>query len=291
MILLKSFLNIKTAFIVIAMALTASCNDKKGKGDEVLAEYKDKTLLKSDIPTDILEKFREGDSTGLLKSFIDKWLEKQVLVDAATNSLTDEEKDKERLIEDYRNSLLIYEYEKKLVMKNIDTSVTEEEIKTFYDENLNTFQLKKNIVKIKYVKIGKQRADLGKLKRLIQSTSKVDDSLLHIYAEKEADNFYLDTNWLYLDDITKEIPLDANYDQQRFLSNNKFVQIEENDVLYLLYILDFRIKNAISPLAFERERIRDIILYKRRLTLLKSNKKTIFEKALNSGDIKYHKVK
>ncbi|MCC6819013.1 MAG: hypothetical protein IT245_08995 [Bacteroidia bacterium] len=275
----------------VLLSCIASCNNKQAKGDDVLAEYKDKLLYKSDIPADVWSKFREGDSTGLLKSFIDKWLEKQVMVDAALQNLSDAETNKDKLIEDYRNSLLIYEYEKKLMLEKIDTSVTEDEIKAFYTENLSTFQLRKNIVKIRYVKINKQKVDMVKLKKLMQNPSRLNDSLLMGYAEKEADNFYLDSNWLYLDDITKEIPLDANYDQQRFLSNNKFVQIEENNMLYLLYIIDFRIKNATSPLAFERDKIRDIILYKRKLDTLKENTKLIFEKAINAGDIKYHQVK
>jgi hypothetical protein len=59
-------------------------------------------------------------------------------------------------------------------------------------------------------------------------------------------------------------------------------------MLYLLYIIDFRIKNAISPLAFERDKIKDILLYKRQLNFLKDNQKKLFDKAVSSGAIKYH---
>lgn len=269
---------------------TAACN-KKGSSntEEVLAEYNGNFLYRTDIPEDILGKFKEGgDSTGLLKSFIDKWLENQVMVAVANEKLSDEEKNKEKLIEDYRNSLLIYEYQQKLMKENLDTAVTESEIATFYKDNSETFLLRKNIVKIKYVKILKQKADLNKLKKLMQTASPENDQLLMKLAESNAENFYLDSNWLYLDDITKEIPLDENYNQQRFLANNKFIQIEENNMLYLLYIIDFRIKNAISPLAFERDKIKDIILYKRQLNFLKDNQKKLFDKAVSSGAIKYH---
>ncbi|MFM6982805.1 MAG: hypothetical protein ACKOXF_01640 [Chitinophagaceae bacterium] len=268
----------------------AACN-KKGSSntEEVLAEYNGNFLYRTDIPEDILGKFKEGgDSTGLLKSFIDKWLENQVMVAVANEKLSDEEKNKEKLIEDYRNSLLIYEYQQKLMKENLDTAVTESEIAAFYKDNSETFLLRKNIVKIKYVKILKQKADLNKLKKLMQTASPENDQLLMKLAESNAENFYLDSNWLYLDDITKEIPLDENYNQQRFLANNKFIQIEENNMLYLLYIIDFRIKNAISPLAFERDKIKDIILYKRQLNFLKDNQKKLFDKAVSSGAIKYH---
>lgn len=272
------------------LAFGVACDKKvdSNKDGEILAEYKGKYLYKTDIPDDILNKFREGDSTGLLKSYVDKWLESQVMVAVAENSLTDEEKNKDKLIEDYRNSLLIYEYQQKLMKEKLDTAVTEQEINAFYNENINTFQLRKNIVKIRYVKIGSQNSGVNKIKRLIQSNDGSGSAELKTLAEKEADNFYLDSTWLYLDDITKEIPLDANYDQQRFLSNNKYIQIEEKNVLYLVYIMDFRIKNAISPLEFEREKIKDIILYRRKLEFLKATQKSVFDGAVKSGDIKYH---
>lgn len=273
------------------MLLSIAACGKKGSNstEEVLAEYNGKFLYKTDIPEDILGKFKEGgDSTGLIKSFIDKWLENQVMVAIAEENLSDAEKNKEKLIEDYRNSLLIYEYQQKLMRENLDTAVTESEIAAFYKDNSETFLLRKNIVKIKYVKILKQKADLNKLKKLMQTASPENDKVLTALAESNAENFYLDSNWLYLDDITKEIPLDENYNQQRFLANNKFIQIEENNMLYLLYIIDFRIKNAISPLAFERDKIKDILLYKRQLNFLKDNQKKLFDKAVSSGAIKYH---
>lgn len=277
-------------YIALVLLLLAACGKKdSNSSEEVLAEYNGKFLYKTDIPEDILGKFKEGgDSTGLLKSFIDKWLENQVMVAIAEEKLSDEEKNKEKLIEDYRNSLLIYEYQQKLMRENLDTAVTESEIAAFYKDNIETFLLRKNIVKIKYVKILKQKADLNKLKKLMQTASPENDKLLMTLAESNAENFYLDSNWLYLDDITKEIPLDENYNQQRFLANNKFIQIEENNMLYLLYIIDFRIKNATSPLAFERDKIKDILLYKRQLNFLKDNQKKLFDKAVSSGAIKYH---
>lgn len=276
-------------FIFLAPFILLSCKSGSAEQKEnALAEYRGRFLYKSDIPEDIWKKFSQGDSSGLLKSFIDKWLENQVLVVAAEEKLSDQEKNKEKLIEDYRNSLLIYEYHQKIVKEKMDTGVTEQEIISFYEGNISTFQLRKNIVKIRYVKINKAKADVNKLRKLMQSPSPVNDSLLKAYAEKEADNFYVDTNWLYLDDITKEIPLDENYNQQRFLSNNKFISIEENGMLYLLYIIDFRIRNATSPIEFEKEKIKDIIKYRRKLDFLKSNQKALVEKAVQNQEIKYY---
>ncbi len=267
----------------------AGCKPKdKAKNEDILAEVGDKALLKSDIPAEYLNKLTESDSSGLLKLYVDRWIEKQLMLREAENTLNGSEKDKSRLVEDYRASLLVFEYQQKLIKEKLDTGVTEADIEAFYEKNQNNFQLKKNIVKIRYVKINRDNRDLNKIRTLMQNPGPDNDSLLRLYAEKQADNFYVDDNWLYLDDIIKEIPLDENYNQQRFLSNNKFISIEENGVLYLLYIIDFRIKNTISPYEFEKDKIKDILLYQRKLNFLKETQNKLYEKALKDGDVKVY---
>ncbi|MES2618859.1 MAG: hypothetical protein V4613_13335 [Bacteroidota bacterium] len=273
---------------VLVLLFNTSCKQNSGstKSDEVIAEVGNHQLLKKDIPEELLSKLNDAESKSFLKAYVDKWVEKQVMLLEAENTLNDQEKDKEQLIQDYRTSLLIFEYQQKAIKEKMDTGVTDQETETFYNQHPENFLLKKNIVKIRYVKIDKKKADLLKIKQLIQNPNPVNDSLLRLYAEKEASNFYLDNNWLYLDDITKEIPLDENYNQQRFLSNNKFISIDENNILYLLYIIDFRIKDSLSPLEFEKDRIKDIILYQRKLDFLQSIQKGLLEKANKAGQVK-----
>ena len=278
--------------LCIAVLLIGSCNEKKAeKKEKILAEYNGKFLYRSDIPDDVWEDYENGDSNGLVQSIINNWAENAVLTDEANKPLNDNLKDKEKLIEDYRNSLLIYEYQQQLIREKLDTGVTEADIIAFYNNNTAAFQLKKNIVKIRYIRITKKNADVNKLRRLMQNFGPENDFELKAYAEKQADNFYLDSNWLYLDDIIKEIPLNENYNQQRFLANNKFITIEEKEILYLLYIIDFRIKDAVSPIEFEKDKIKDIILYQPKMQFLKDIQQSIYQNAIKNGDIKYYPLK
>ena len=73
---------------------------------------------------------------------------------------------------------------------------------------------------------------------------------------------------LYFDDLLKEIPIQPAYNKESFLQNNHFVEVSDADFLYFVNIKGFQIKNSISPLAFERANIRNIILNKRKLDLI-----------------------
>ena len=277
------------AFILYSLLMCGllACKQqtKQGQASEVIAEYNGKQLLKSELPQE-LTSIKTSDSLVLLNAYVQKWIEREVLLEAAEISLSEAQKNKDQLIEEYKNSLIIYDYQQALIKQKLDTGVSEQAILDYYNHNNSIFLLKKNIVKIRYVKIDKKRADLNKLKKWMQNPSPENDVQLQTYAEKQAENFSIDSNWLYLDDIVKEIPLDENYNQQRFLHNNKFISLEENGMLYLLYIVDFRIKDAVSPIEFESDKIRDIILYQRKLTFLKEHQAELLKSAQANGKIK-----
>lgn len=279
------FLNI----LFFSCILIIACkNSNKNVDENILAEVNGVYLYKKDLPETIYNELGKGDNKEELKAYIDKWVEKQLIISEANRILSSSEKDKTAMLEDYKNSLLIYDYQQKIIKEKLDSAVTDQDIVAFYNQNPQNFILKENIVKIRYIKINKGNNELTKIKNLMQNPNSINDSLLNLIAQKQALNFYINNNWLYLNDITKEIPLDENYDKERFLSNNKFIQIEENGVLYLLYIIDFIVKNKTSPIDFEKDKIKQIILYQRKLDFLKNNQKTILNKALDKGQVKYY---
>lgn len=279
------FLNILFLFCILIFACK---NSNKNVDENILAEVNGVYLYKNDLPETIYNELGKGDNKEELKAYVNKWVEKQLIISEANRILNSSEKDKTALLEDYKNSLLIYDYQQKIIKEKLDSAVTDQDIVAFYNQNPQNFILKENIVKIRYIKINKGNNELNKIKNLMQNPNSINDSLLNLIAQKQALNFYINNNWLYLNDITKEIPLDENYDKERFLSNNKFIQIEENGVLYLLYIIDFIVKNKTSPIEFEKDKIKQIILYQRKLDFLKNNQKTILNKALDKGQVKYY---
>ncbi len=263
-----------------------SCKETKDNSTEILAEANGVQLLYSDLPESIKAADNTIDSGAKIKSYIQSWLAQQVVINEANEQLESKDKQFDKLITDYKNALLVYNYEQKLVREKLDTTVTEQQIEQFYTEHPELFQLSKNIVKIKYVKLQKENKNIAKIKQLLTTQDSSKLPLLQSLAEENADNYYLSDNWLFLEDIMKEIPISENYNQQRFLSNNKFIQLEENGILYLLYIKDFKIKNSLSPLSFEHDKIKEIINYKKKLDFLDKFKTDLFIKAKQSGKLK-----
>jgi hypothetical protein len=88
----------------------------------------------------------------------------------------------------------------------------------------------------------------------------------------------------------KEIPIET-YNQDLFLqkNNNHIVQIADTNHVYYLGIKGYMIKNSISPLSFEKENIKKILLNKRKMDLVEKMKLNSFEQAQVHNDVELYK--
>src|SRR5687768_17232264 len=125
-----------------------SCKDLS-KEEKYLARVGNKYLLYSDLEQYLLEN-KGQDSAELVRSYTENWVKQQVLIQKAENNLSSEQKNKEKQVEDYRNALIIYEYQKLLLSQQLDTSVAPNEIEDYYEQNKQNFELKENIVRLRF---------------------------------------------------------------------------------------------------------------------------------------------
>jgi hypothetical protein len=228
------------------------------------------------------------DSTDLIRKYIDNWIRESLVKQKAESNLTDEQKDVEKQLRDYRNSLITYTYEKELVKQKLDTIVADSEIEEYYNNNQSDFELKDNIIKVVYVKVDKKAPGIEKLKKWYKSDNLKDREQLASYCHQFASNFYLDdSSWLLFDDLLKEIPIQT-YNKELFLQNNRFVEVSDSLNDYFVNIKGFKIRNSLSPLGFEKDNIKNIILNKRKLQLISKMKEDVYNDAANNKKIEIY---
>lgn len=274
------------AITVILLFFFGACSyfGKKGGNETIIAKAFTKTLdlddLKLALPKDLTGK----DSVGFVKNYINQWIRQEILINKAEQNLSNDDKNFDKEIEDYKNSLVIYAFEKALVEQKLDTTVSVVEIEKYYKENPANFELKDNIIKVNYIKIQKKAPKVDKAKIWFRLTNEKDQKQLKDYCIQYADNFYFDDeSWLLFDDLLKEIPI-KTYNQEQFLENNRFVELQDADFLYLVNIKGFKIKDSVSPLSFETENIKNIIINKRKMKLIEQMKENLYNEALKNKD-------
>lgn len=275
-------------FLLLTLPLLlSSCSLFKKEHDKgkAIARAYEKYLYVSDIEGLIPDGVSPKDSMLIARNYINNWIQQQVLLKKAENNLTDEQKNFERKIEEYRNSLIIYTYENKLIAQSLDTTVENAEIKKYYEDHKTDFELKENIMRVIYIKLPVKSPVAMNVRNLYRSNDKDKISELGTICENYAINSYLnDSAWLFFNDLLKEIPI-RTYNQEQYLQNHRLVEMQDTSYHYFLHIKDFKIKESISPLELEKERIKNILINKRKIELINKMHKDLLETATENNQI------
>lgn len=274
------------SILFLLIFLTSCTAFFKKKSERVLARVHDEYLYESDLKGVFTPGVVQKDSLSITKSFIENWIRQKLIIHQAEKNLSEGQMDFSMQLENYKNSLIIYEYENALIRQNLDTLITDEELQNYYDDNQQNFLLKDNLIQIQYVKLPIKSGNIRQFKKLLASNNQDDKNTLSELCEKQASDYFLDDqNWLLFNDLLKQIPV-KTYNQEDFLKNHREFECQDSMFMYLVRFKDFKIKESVSPFSFEKQRIRDIILNKRKIELIKrmqddiyanARKKNIFE--------------
>ena len=266
------------------MVFLISCGGNNQEGISVARVY-DKTLSLKELQQALPIGLSKKDSIAFAKDFIDQWIKRNVVLKRAESNLTENQKDVSQQLEDYRVSLLIFAYERELIRQKLDTTINPAEIESYYKQNSANFELRSNIIRLKYIKLPIKTPNADKAKRWFVSKRPDDFKRLEQFVNLYAVNFLLDdSNWLLLEDVIKEIPM-GNYSMTDFNSNKRFLELDDKDYHYLVAINGFMVKDSNAPLSFEKDNIRNIILNKRKIKLVEQMQLDALNDAMNENTI------
>lgn len=276
---------LRKAALILLMIQLASCSVFfKKKTERVLARVNDEYLYESELKGLVLSGTSAEDSIAVVRDYIDTWIRKKLLLNQAKNNLPESELDFTDQLAEYENSLVIYAYEKALVEQKLDTLVGDEEIEAYYHDNIGNFLLKENILKFRYVKLPAGSSQAAQVKRLLDADDPSSLTRLSELCEKEAADYFLDSeNWFSFSDVMKEIPVRSS-NEEEFIRSNRNFEYHDSAFVYIIRIRDFRIKDNISPIEYEKGRIRNIILNKRKMDLINEMHQAVYQSAQKRND-------
>ncbi|MDH5598062.1 MAG: peptidylprolyl isomerase [Cyclobacteriaceae bacterium] len=255
-----------------------------GEETSAVARANNQYLYKEDLVGIVPQGMNPEDSAQRVEHYINSWARKQLLINEARNQIQFNEAEIERKVLDYRYSLLGYEFQQYYINSHLDKEISDAEIQQYYEENIDNFVLKQNIIRGKYVKIPKQAPKVNKLKQMIRSNDQHDFEELKSYCLSFATSYQLyDSVWMVFDDVIKDSPLAEVPNKVDYLRRNKTIETSDENHLYYYIIVEYRISDNISPLEFVRDQIRNIILNKRKVELAKKLEEDVYQKAIQEN--------
>jgi len=287
---------LKLKFLLIGSFLLAlhACDLLQLKGDgskdqeelsNPLARVNEAYLHAKDIEGIVPEGASREDSIAFVERHINNWIKKQLLISEAQQHLDFDEVEIERKVLDYRYALMMHEFEKIYVNSRLNTEISDEEIRQYYNYNLENFKLEQNIVRGIFVQLAKDAPKITRFRYLLRSSGEEEFEELKSYCYRFATKAHLeDSAWLFFSDISSYIPLQNISDEEQFLKNNRYYETSDNNFYYFLKISDYKFQKETSPLEFVEDEIRKIILHKRKVAIAKELEDNIYDKAVNNED-------
>ncbi|HPE57177.1 MAG TPA: hypothetical protein P5514_05550 [Bacteroidales bacterium] len=275
-------------YLWLLLIALSSCWNGDKSSENVLARVHGEYLYESDLKGVIGPGTSVKDSIMLARNFINNWVQEKLVIDKAEKNLPEEELTFKKQLEDYRNSLIIYKYEAKLIQQELDTVVTDKQIEDYYNANIGNFQLKDDIVKAFYARFDEDQEALRKVRRFFYSQVPEDRDSLDKYIEKYANLYFLnDEVWIRFEDVLKHVPINT-YNREAYLQNHRTIEIQEEPWIYFVHIQDYVIKDGVSPLSFEKENIRQIIINQRKLKLVNDMRDEVLQSAIENNDFEIY---
>ena len=277
--------------LLLLTILVSSCDYfKVPKEPKAIARVGKVFLYESDIVDLVPKGTSKKDSIAIVKSFIDRWATQKLLFEASERNIDDSKINEfKELIEQYKIDLYTKNYIEDLVIRQIDTVITEEEIKSYYNNNKQFFTNSSELVKMRYINLVKENPKFVNIKSKFTSFTKKD----RLELEQQAINFksyaFNDSIWVDINQVYEKLPCVNLDNKEKFISSGINFQYPDSTTIWLVKVNNVLPKDSPTPLEFLRPTIKQIIVNNRKLELVNTIEKEITNDALNDNKYEIYK--
>lgn len=285
--LAKLLLRSVLSWLVLAsyLLLSSSCDRAVSDSveDPLLARVYNRELRLSELQEMFPQDANSKDSALIVQAFVNRWIQDAVLQwESERNMPADLNID--RLVRDYRASLVRSTYEKVLVEQRLDSTVTQEELLAYYEQHKGQYQLEKPIIRCYFIKVPYPTPEAEQLRQLWNNGEVKDTAALRDFCNRFAELALLSEEaWYSLDEVAKQFP-EGTISSENISSKREFTQ---QDGRYRYYFRFFEIKKRleIAPLSYVEGQAKRVILHDRSRQVLQQAKEEIFERELRRKNI------
>ena len=276
------------SFFFSLLFTSCSFSEETNNNKQIVVRVYSDVLYEEDVLNQIPFDASTEDSVNIRNSYINSWVDRRLLVRQAELNLTESEQDVTNKLEQYRSDLLVFTYQNRLLLEKLDTVVLDTEIEKYYNKNSNNFALVDYILKTHYLKLDSLDKNIDNVKKWFVSDDVEDKEKLESYCYLHSPNYSLSEEWVYLYELLNQVPI-ISYNKEKLLKNKKLIQFYDNGYYYLVRIVDYKLKDGVSPLSLEKENIKRIILNNRKLKFLEKLSSDIYKNAKKQKEIEIFK--
>lgn len=275
---------------LFATVLLGACNYIwKKEQPEALARVGETYLYKDDVKALMGKNLSKEDSASFVTNYINNWASKQLLLDKAKINLTEDKlAEYDALVADYRTDLYTRAYKEALVQQVNDSTVSKVELESFYEKEKENFRLKEMLVKLRFVALPKDFLNKVEVAERLKNFGEKDRMVLDSISVQFRKTSFNDSIWVTASRIIDEIPplTFENVDKQ--LKKSQFLNLEDDNGVYLAKILDVRPVDDIAPLSFIEPTIEQVLLSRRKLDFIRKLETEVIDEAIKKKEFEVY---
>ena len=276
-----------TKYLILLLGVLSinACNSNKEEvaEDRLLAKVGNKMLYLSEMEGMFPEGTTAEDSVLVLQSFVGRWVRETVILNEAEKNAP-KDLNINKLVRDYRASLLKASYEKVLVEELLDSVVNQTQLEDFYNENKMLYELQKPIVRCQFIKVPLPTPEGERLRQLWNSDKQENLPALTDYCKKYAEVALLrDSLWYNVEEIAAQLP-QGTLTVGNVGSKREFTQRDEHHQ-YFFRLFEMRNRKEIAPLSYIQDQARKVILHKRKIQVIEEAKEDMYQQELRNKNI------
>lgn len=274
-----------------ALLSMASCDAYFNKEVEKkpLARVGESYLYKEDLAPFIKDGMSAGDSASFVTNYINNWASKQLLLSKSKINLPEEKLSEfDALVDTYRTDLYTRAYQEALVSQGADSVITDTQLQEFYDRQQENFKLKERIVRIRFVQLPLNFLNQDEVERRLRSFNEEDLVYLDSIGVQFKKLNFNDSIWVSSSRIFEEIPPITFDNQDRYLKNSQFFELQDSIGVYLGKIEEVKDVNDIAPLSYITPTIKQVLLSRRKIDYLRKLETEIIDEAIREKEFEVY---
>lgn len=276
----------KVWLVIIIMAMCISCKKEYDHhGRTPLVELNGRFLYYDEIQSVLPLSLSASDSVSFVEQYKLNWMKELLLMDKATHNIPNNA-EIDRLVENYRKSLILHTYQQELINQNLANEVTEEEMLAYFEEHQTLFKAERPLLKGLFIKVPLSAPQLAQLRRWYKDTARVAVENLEKYGLQHAVKYeYFYDKWVSIAEILDWVPYDEE-ELTDYLTKRQYLELKDTTFYYFLNVTDYRPVGAQEPFEFAQSQVKDILLNMRRMDYIEQVKNELYEEALEENKIK-----
>lgn len=288
-LIMQKFVQIIT--LALAFVATACRHIPSNMGDsaewDVVATVDDKRLLGSDIKRDMPKDLSSVDSVTFAKMYIENWVLNQLKMRRAEEVLSSHEADIERLVEGYRQSLIMRQLDQYYIDSTIDLEITDKQLSAYYRANSASFKLDHDKVRGVVVKAPKNFRNTTTLNTALKGVAKRGDAEeVRALCEKHSLQFTdLTLQWVSYSDFLSNLPTERSTSYTSLLGKSGVQQMSSDGAIFYFVIIDVARKGSVAPLECVKEDIRRRLYAERRADIVGRYEAELKRDAIATGRV------